>query len=123
MMLVMYRRPPPRRRSAPCRFPRCCSPCCCRSPPMALSAARLAAVTIFGTDLKTAAGLDQDVTIQLCIGFPRSATSDTVYAPATTVRVTDGAGAGVYGTFTVAYNGSGSLVVTATAGAAVATGN
>jgi hypothetical protein len=84
---------------------------------------KLAAVTIYGTDLHTDGGLQQAVNVQFFVGLRQNAggSTDTVYFPAGTVRVTDGIPHGVYGSFTVADNGSGSLVVTGASGAAVAT--
>jgi hypothetical protein len=82
---------------------------------------RLAAVTIFGTDLKTAAGSQQQVRVPDIVGSFNGIT-DTVYCPARTFQVQDGSGH-VYGTFTVAANASGALVVTGATGAAIATGN
>src|SRR5262249_39794100 len=86
---------------------------------------KLAAVTVFGTDLKTPGGQRQVVVVHstVRIDFPQSTPTDTVYLPASTFPVTD-AGGHVYGTFTVAADTSGSLAVTgATSGAVVATGN
>jgi hypothetical protein len=85
---------------------------------------KLAAVTIFGTDLKTAAGLQEQVNVAYVVylGHSSANVTDTVYVPAGTIGI-DNPPSGTYGTFTVADNGSGSLVVTATTGALVATGN
>jgi len=79
---------------------------------------------VVGTDLKTAAGLQQQVNVLSVVRlFPELTGPDTVYLPTGTFQVTDYDGVGVYGSFTVSVNGSGTLAVTATAGAAVATGN
>jgi CSLREA domain-containing protein len=84
---------------------------------------QLAAVTIFGTDLKTAAGSQQIVRVpDIVPNVPGGAITDTVYCPARTFQVVDFVGH-VYGTFTVAANASGALVVTGATGAAIATGN
>jgi hypothetical protein len=84
---------------------------------------QLAAVTMVWTDLKTAAGFQQGASIGSVVDFnPRG--PDTLYLPAGSYNVYLEAGvAPSYGTFTVGVNGSGALVVTATSGAAVATGN
>jgi hypothetical protein len=86
---------------------------------------KLAAVTIFGSDLHTDGGLQQAVNVRFFVGLPQNAhdSTDTVYFPACTVPLTNAYGDAVYGTVTVADNGSGTLAVTGTTGAAVATGN
>jgi hypothetical protein len=81
---------------------------------------KLAAVTVVGTDLTTAGGRFQAVTVPN-VRFPARST-DTYYLPAGTYDVNDFGGE-VYGSFTVSANGSGGLGVSATNGAAVATGN
>src|SRR5207237_4516136 len=83
---------------------------------------KLAAVTIFGTDLQTAAGRQEQVGLANVVGVLLPFT-DTVYLPAGTFRAADGNFTDVYGSFMVAANGSGALAVTGTSGAAVATGN
>jgi hypothetical protein len=82
---------------------------------------KLAAVTIYASDIKTAAGQQQVVIVGNFVGLTAYPNTDTVYFPACTANVTPFVGPGVYGGFTVGDNGSGSLIVTGTTGAAVAT--
>jgi hypothetical protein len=84
---------------------------------------KLAAVTIYGTDLKTAAGVQQGVNVHNIVALVPGPATDTLYLPAGTFPVATYDGPGVYGYVTVADDGSGSLAVTGTSGAAVATGN
>jgi hypothetical protein len=88
---------------------------------------KLAAVTIYGTDLKTATGLQQHVAVfevaKLYVGSAGNQATDTVYLGAGTFSVTDTFPFSTYGGFTIAPDASGALAVTATSGAAVATGN
>jgi hypothetical protein len=78
---------------------------------------KLGAVTVFGTDLS----VTSPVILQGITTFSNGATVATVYFPACTVQVTNSDSTRVYGTFTVGDNGSGALVVTGTAGGAIAT--
>src|SRR5262249_44951054 len=84
---------------------------------------KLAAVTIVGTDLKTASGLQQGVTVGEVVTLYPGPATDTVYLAAGTFPVEDDWPHGVYGRVTVAANGSGALAVTGTSGAAAASGN
>jgi len=85
---------------------------------------KLAAVTVFGSDIKTANGQQQTLNLPNFVSlFGEAYATDTIYFPACTVKVTPFDRPGVYGSFTVADNGSGSLVVTGASGAAVATDN
>src|SRR5262249_15215926 len=82
---------------------------------------RLGAVTVDTGDLTTAQGAQQFVEVgDVCQVLLRG--TDTVYLPAGTFSVTD-AGSHVYGGLTVSPNNSGSLAVTGTTGATIATGN
>jgi hypothetical protein len=85
---------------------------------------KLAAVTVFGTDLKTAAGSQQqDVGVSEVVSlYPGGSGTDTVYLPAGTYRLIDRSG-NDYGGFTVSATASGAFTVTGTSGAAIATGN
>jgi hypothetical protein len=83
--------------------------------------AKLAAVTVVGTDLESTGGHQPPVLVDNVVNLFTVGT-DTVYLPASTFPVTDFSGH-VYGSFTVAANSSGALVVTGASGAAIATGN
>jgi hypothetical protein len=83
---------------------------------------KLAAVTIDAYELRTASGLQEQILVNPIASFPGSGV-DTFYLPAGTFDVTNGRQVGTYGTITVGDDGSGTLAVTATGGAAVATGN
>jgi hypothetical protein len=85
---------------------------------------KLAAVTIYGSDLKTVGGVQETVSADgyVPIAAPGAAAGiDTVYLPAGTVQLNNQYTGTVYGTFTVSE--SGALAVTGTTGAAVATDN
>src|SRR5207253_10898458 len=83
-----------------------------------------AATTIVTNDMNTGGCSQQDVVITSIVSFNPNDETDTVYLPAGTFGVRDGAEfTPPYGTFTVADIGGGVLAVTGTAGAAVATGN
>jgi hypothetical protein len=83
---------------------------------------KLAAVTIYGTDLKTADGLQQSLNLNEVVALTPVAATDTVYLGAGTFHASVSNGPD-YGTFTVAANASGALAVTGTSGALVATGD
>src|SRR5205085_162857 len=85
---------------------------------------QLAAVTVFGTDLKTVIGSSQqNVSVSGVVSlYPGGSGTDNVYLPAGIYPVTDRSG-NVYGRFTVSATASGALAVTGTTGAAIATGN
>jgi hypothetical protein len=83
---------------------------------------KLAAVTVVGTDLNTPQGSAQFWGVGNV--FPTFTGADTVYVPAGTFDLTVGSGAPpFYGSFTVSASGPGAFTITATTGAAVATGN
>jgi hypothetical protein len=83
---------------------------------------KLAAVTVFASDLTDSAGSPQAVALAgISASFLRTS-PDTFYIPACTTQFIPANG-GVYGTITVADNGSGTLAVTGTTGAAVSIGN
>jgi hypothetical protein len=82
---------------------------------------QLAAVTVVGTDLKTVNGFQEGLAVDNVVTLRGT---DTLYLPAGTFYVGNGDGGGTpYGTFTISANSSGVLAVSATTGAAVATGN
>src|SRR5262249_24557955 len=86
---------------------------------------KLAAVTVYATDLQTAAGWQQAVHLSRVVPFRQDNNAkDTVYLPAGTFvvqAVSPGADNAHYGPFTVAADASGSLVVTGADGAAYIT--
>jgi hypothetical protein len=83
---------------------------------------KLAAVTICGTDITTTGGLPENVQVSGIVPLPLHS-ADTVYLPSSTLQLVNNGGSGVYGTITIGDNGTGTLVVTGTTGAAGATGN
>jgi hypothetical protein len=85
---------------------------------------KLAAVTVFGSDVKTANGQQEVVNVRNFVAlFGSGYATDTIYFPAGTFNMTPFDVPGVYGSLTVGDNGTGSLVVTGASGAAVATDN
>jgi hypothetical protein len=85
---------------------------------------KLAAVTIFGKDLETAAGRTEYLQANGFVGLEPGHDQDTAYFPAGPVQLVDPNmlfGQLILGTFTVSDVGSGVLAITATTGEAIAT--
>jgi hypothetical protein len=82
---------------------------------------KLAAVTVTASHLLTLGGIPEGIKIQDLVNFIPGR-DDTAYVPAGTFPLATPVNQ-AYGSFTVADNGTGTLVVTATSGAAVASGN
>jgi hypothetical protein len=81
---------------------------------------KLAAITVNGTDIRTAAGQQEQVYVQSYVDWRYG--PFVIYYPAGTVQCVNGSGAS-YGSFTITYNGSGSFAISSTTGALVASGN